>query len=66
MHRNQNPGQNPRRNVEHEVPRDDELEDDETVPNFLTARELQAREPAKEESQQGDKPPRKGGEGKTK
>ena len=58
MQRNQNPGQNPRRNAERDAaqpiagqPRtdeeDDALENPETVPSFLTARELQAREPAK-------------------
>jgi len=59
MQRNQNPGQNPRRNAERDAtqpiagqPRDHEeddeaLQDPETVPSFLTARELQAREPSK-------------------
>jgi hypothetical protein len=58
MQRNQNPGQNPRRNAERDAtqpvagqPRadaeDEELQDPETVPSFLTARELQARDPVK-------------------
>ena len=58
MQRNQNPGQSPRRNAERDAaqpiagqPRTDEedeaLEDPERVPSFLTARELQARDPAK-------------------
>jgi hypothetical protein len=32
---------------------DEELEKPESVPNFLTARELQAREPAKEQHDGG-------------
>ena len=58
MQRNQNPGQNPRHNAERDAaqpiagqPRtdedDDELQDPEQVPSFLTARELQAKDPAK-------------------
>lgn len=34
---------------------EEDLEEPESVPNFLTARELQAREPAKEQ-QDGEKP----------
>ena len=50
MQRNQNPGQNPRQPITgqpHDHEDDDDLQDQETVPSFLTARELQAREPAK-------------------
>jgi hypothetical protein len=58
MQRNQNPGQNPRHNAERDAaqpiagqPRsdeeDDELQDPEQVPSFLTARELEAKDPPK-------------------
>ena len=58
MQRNQNPGQNPRSNAERDAsqpmggqPRtdeeDDELQDPDQVPSFLTAQELQAKDPAK-------------------
>jgi len=58
MQRNQNPGQNPRNKAERDAsqplggqPRtddeDDELQDPNQVPSFLTAQELQAKDPAK-------------------
>ena len=61
MQRNQNPGQHPRRNAERDAaqpldgqPRtddeDDTLQEPDQVPSFLTARELQAREPGKGEA----------------
>ena len=61
MQRNQNPGQNPRSKAERDAsqpmggqPRtdedDDELQDPEQVPSFLTAQELQAKDPAKRSS----------------
>jgi hypothetical protein len=89
MQRNQNPGQNPRHNAERDAaqpiagqPRtdeeDDELQDPEAVPSFLTARELQARDSSKaeprdvsvdgdaSESDEEEPPRKKGGGGKTK
>lgn len=61
MQRNQNPGQQPGRNAERDAaqpaavqPRaddeDESLHDPDQVPSFLTAQELQAREPGKGEA----------------
>ena len=58
MQRNQNPRENPRRNAERDASQpiadsradedDDDLHDqEEQAPSFLTARELQARDPSK-------------------
>jgi hypothetical protein len=66
------PRENPRRNAERDAvqpiagqPRtdeeDDELQDPEQVPSFLTARELQAKDPARRGPDQPDEKPAKPG-----